>query len=468
MWLFDKLIHRGTGTGIWDDVQISPVVARSIQECLNAFYYEPGWAKKGNMKLSGIPAVITNYISTLATTEMEVNCGTGARADWIMDQVKPLLHNMQRAVQLAAAGGELIIRPYVSGQAIQFDLVQAGRFFPTRIGDNDKVEAGFFCDYYDCSKGKFLRIESFDYSNGVLSIINKAYRNRGDVLSAEIPLTSVDKWAHLKPEFTVNNVSGPLFGAIRMPFANTVDDTSPLPISLYANALDNIKEFDTLYTEFLYELHSGKRKRIVERNAIVPRARDKTPGAIPVGVTYKDMTTDTYLIIDPDEQSKPFDDYTPAIRSSDYLTGLKTVLAMVENQCYLSPGTLAIDDRTGAVTATQVISDDRTTYNTCNAIQQQGIAEGMLDAIRACDAMAELHHLAPAGDIEPSVSFGDSVFEDTAQEFARQMAMVQAGCLKPEKLLSWYFEVDEDTAIAEYMATQQNNDEGFENLLGGA
>lgn len=54
------------------------------------------------------------------------------------------------------------------------------------------------------------------------------------------------------------------------------------------------------------------------------------------------------------------------------MTGLKAILHMVENQCHLSPGTLAIDERTGAVTATQIISQDRTTYNTCTAIQQQG------------------------------------------------------------------------------------------------
>lgn len=457
MWLFDKLIRRSE-KGLWDDVQISPTVARSIRDCLNAFYYVPEWGKAG-MRLSGLPVIITNYLSVLATTEMEVNCGTGVRADWIMEQIRPLLRNMQRAVQLAAAGGELVIRPYISGQTIQFDLVQAGRFFPTRIGDNGKPEAGFFCDYYDCRKGKFLRIESFDYKDGVLSITNKAYRNQGDVLSKEIPLNSVDKWAHIKPAFTVHNVSGPLFGVIRMPFANTVDDTSPLPISLYANALDNMKEFDTTYTEFLYEFHSGKRKRIVERNAIRPsKPIDKSPGGVPVGLTYRDMTTDTYLVIDPDEQAKPFDDYTPTIRSQDYLTGLKTILSIIENQCYLSPGTLAIDERTGAVTATQVISNDRTTYNTCNAVQQQGIEEGLLDAIRACDVLADLYELAPAGSISPSVSFGDSVFEDTAQEFSRQFSLVQGGYLKPEILLAWYYHCDEETAVEKYLASQDDTD----------
>ncbi len=467
MWLFDKLMKKGTMAGIWNDVEISPVVARSIQDCLNAFYFVPGWADK-TKQLSGLPAMITNYISTLATTEMVISCGVGSRAEWLANAVKPAQMQIQRAVQLAAAGGELVIRPYLDSfsNTICFDFVQAGRFFPTRIGADGKVTAGFFCDYLDSKEGNFLRIESFDFKDGVLCISNKAYRNRGDTLSAEIPLARVDKWADIQPEFTVHNVSGPLFGIIKMPFVNTVDDTSHIPISLYANALDNMKEFDILYREFLYEFHSAKRKRIVERSAIRPKSkRDGMPGGI-VGLTYSDISTDAYIVVDPDEQNKPFDDYTPQIRSEDYRKGLKTTLAMIENQCCLSPGTLAIDDRTGAVTATQVISDDRTTYNTCNAIQQQGILPGMLDLIEACNVLGDLYGLAPTGEIEPAVSFGDSVFEDTAQEYSRRFAMAQAGYLKPEKLISWYFGVDEDTALSEYIPKAENNDE-FVDLLGG-
>lgn len=467
MWLFDKLMNRDK-KGIWEDVEISPVVARSIQDCLNAFYFVPGWKSKVR-QLSGLPTIITNYISVLATTELEISCGTGARAEWLAEAIKPMQRNMQRAVQLAAAGGELVIRPYLDHDAntIGFDFVQAGRFFPTRIGENGKVVAGFFCDYLDNRQGKFLRIESFDFNGGVLSITNKAYRNRGDELSAEIPLTSVEEWAYIEPEFTVHNVSGPLFGVIKMPFVNTVDDSSKLPVSLYANALDNMREFDFLYQEFLYEYHSGKRKRIVERDAIRPKAKkDGMPGGIPVGLTYSDISTDNYIVVDPNEQAKPFDDYTPQIRSEDYLKGLKTTLAMIENQCYLSPGTLAIDDRTGAVTATQVISDDRTTYNTCNAIQQQGMEQGILDALTACNVLADLYELAPAGEFNPSVTFGDSVFEDTAQEFSRQLSLVQGGYLKPEVLLSWYFHCDEETAVQKYLASQSSNND-FPDLLGG-
>lgn len=56
---------------------------------------------------------------------------------------------------------------------------------------------------------------------------------------------------------------------------------SALPVSLYANAMESMEEFDRTLTEFWYEIHSGKRKRIVERSAIRPRGKQPKPGELP-------------------------------------------------------------------------------------------------------------------------------------------------------------------------------------------
>ena len=62
------------------------------------------------------------------------------------------------------------------------------------------------------------------------------------------------------------------------------------------------------------------------------------------------------------------------------------------------------------------------------------------------DVYATLYSLAPAGAVEPGVSFGDSIFEDTGVEFQRRMAMAQANYLRPELVTAWYFGVDEEKA----------------------
>jgi hypothetical protein len=103
------------------------------------------------------------------------------------------------------------------------------------------------------------------------------------------------------------------------------------------------------------------------------------------------------------------------------------------------------------MTATQVVSDDKETYNTTKAIQENGLRQGLLDLMYAYDIYATLYGLAPAGAFDPSVSFGDSIFEDTGVEFARRKGLVDSGYLRPELLVGWYFGVSEQEAREKYM-----------------
>lgn len=459
MWLFDKLLNRNQA-GIWDEADISLPMARAITGWLNAFYNNPNWATN-QVRLSALPSTITGFVATLVTNELSISCGTSTRAKYIEEQLQPLTRKLHNAVQLATAGGQIIIRPFVQDGKFYFDLVQPGRFFPTRFNPDGRVMAGYFVDYRDVKGKEYIRIERFDCDGKQMIVSNKAYRSAGDIMGSEVPLATVPQWAELEPEITINGIKQPLFGCIQMPFANTVDDASPLPVSIYANAMDSIMEFDKVYSEMLYELHSGRRKSIVERQALVPMPKDTNKRG--KRFHYFDPTSDVY-ILDPAEQAKPFQDYSPALRTAEYMTGLKAILHIVENQCHLSPGTMAIDERTGTVTATQVISQDRTTYNTCSAIQQQGVTQGLLDVITAMNAMCDLYQLAPAGELVPAVTYGDGIFEDTQQEFSRRMQMVQADILKPEQLLAWYFGVDVETAQTEYLKEQTDTVD----LFGGA
>jgi A118 family predicted phage portal protein len=450
LWLFDKLSERvgATGQRLLDDICISPAMANHITESLRAFYMTAPWAKAG-MKQGGLPITVTGYMATLVTNEISIGCGPSLRADYIQSQIDAgLIPRLQNAMQLAGAGGEVIVRPFVAGGKIFFDIVTAGRFFPTRFNAQKEVEAGFICDYADKKEESFVRVEAFDLNamQRKLTITNRAYRNTQGGFGGEVPLNTVAAWAELEPETVIKNIDFPLMAALSMPFPNTVDDASPLPCSLYANATEAMEEFDRILSEFWREIHTGKRKRIVERAAIRPRKGNSPRLGEPPWVGWHDDTTDTYLVIDPEEQAKPFDDYSPELRVEGYIRALDTALRMVENQCMISPGTFTIDCKSERVTATQIISEDRTTYNTCAAIQQRGMKEGLCRLVKICDILCDLYGLAPAGEVVPTVVFGDSIFEDTDKEFSRRMQLVSAGVETAVRFRMWYFGEDEETA----------------------
>ena len=412
--------------GLWDEAAISPAMAGEMETWRRAFYREGPWSGG-----AGLPATLTGYAATLVTNELELRWGTGDRADYFAAQTPALTARLHEAVQLAAVFGWAVLRPVVEEGKFCFQLWAPGQVFPTRFSADGAITAGYFAD----RRGEYLRVEEFSQEKGTLTLRNRAYRARGEVLGQEVPLSVRPEWENISPELVLSGLRGPLFGVIKMPFANTVEPGSPLPVSLYAGALESMGEFDRVYGDFLYELHSGRRKNIIERGAIVPEGRRKPRRP---GTSYLDPTTDTY-ILDPQEEHSPFQDYSPEIRTEQYLSGLKTILHIIENQCHLSPGSLSIDQRTGAMTATEVISQDKTTYNTCAAIQNRGLTPGLLAVMDAMEDLADLYGMAPAGDTQKAIVYGDGIFEDTQKEFERRMEMAREGVIGKDAVREWYF-----------------------------
>lgn len=389
---------------------------------------------------------ITNFAATLATEELEISTGTGARADFVKQQVAryvlPELHNN---VQTAAAGGEVVLKPFIHNGRILCDAVTADRFYPTRINAAKEVEACYFTDYATYNGHDVVRVEFHDMRADGYYIHNEAYYDERGVMKGSFNYHLVPEWADLEEDTKIEGLDRPLFAALKMPMANTVDNTSRLPVSMYANSMDAFEELDRIYTEFLYEIHTGKRKRIVTPDALsatLPGSPNFRP------VPYKDLTTDLYLVLDTGEGGQPFDDYTPEIRVEAYQKAIDVQLRLIERQCGFTEGTFTLDVRTGRMTATQVTSDDRDTYSTIKSIQDRGLKQGLEDVIYIYNVYATLGDLAPEGDVEPSVAFGDSVFEDTGTEFGRRKQLVDGGYLKPEKLISWYFGCSDEEALA--------------------
>lgn len=418
---------------------VTPAMAAALDRWQGAFY---GQTSGGHP--ARLAATLCSYLATLVTGELEVRLTGSPRAAYLEQQLQPVLRQLQQAVELAAAEGMCVLHPVVEGNNIRVEFVPAHRFYPTALGADGRVEAGYFADFRQAGKTELVRLESFRWEDGTLTVENHVYRLKGDRLEKELPLDTLADWKDLEKSLVIGQVKGPLIGVLKMPFLGTVDPRCPLPVSQFAGAEESLKEFDRLYGELLYELHSGKRKRVIERQAL-PEGNRKYPE----GFGWQDMAPDTYLILDPMEQQKPFDDYSPVMRTEEYLTGIKAMLHLIENQCHLSPGTLSLDTAAGNLTATEVVSRDRTTYNTCRAVQEQGLRQGLMDLVEAMDALCDLYGLSPTGAVEVNISFGDSVFEDVQQEFDRRLRLVEAGCMKPQRLIEWYLHLDEESARKE-------------------
>lgn len=427
---------------------VSEKMWEAMQLWHKVFYDTPPWAKK-KTSLTKFSGILTNYAATLATNEIEISCGEGERAEYIKNQIQRFfLSDVHNTVQKAAAFGCVVIKPSVCGSNIYADVVPATAFFPTRMRGGI-VESAFFTDSRTVKGEDYIRIEAHELTETGITITNKAYK--ASVLSKgrEIPLATVPAWADLQEETTIVGVTQPMFAVLQMPLTNRADDQSELPVSLFAGAIDSLRELDRIYSEFLWEIQTGKRKQILDISAVNPYNQDSGLSKEEHEQRVKQYAvSDQYLMLEMGfENKKPYDDYTPELRVDAYQSAMDLQLRLIENQCGLSPGTFSFDIRTGThKTATEIISEDKSTYNTIKQIQEAGLRKGIEDLISVYDVYAELYGLAPKGPVEASVSFGDSIFEDTNTEFMRRKSLADSGYIRKESVVAWYFSISEEEA----------------------
>ncbi|MDL2324286.1 hypothetical protein LJC61_03940 [Ruminococcaceae bacterium OttesenSCG-928-A16] len=422
---------------------LSNCMGEAIQQWLAVFYNRPPWAKPG-ASLTKFGAVVTAHVATLATSEISLAAGTGKRAEYIETQLERfLLGGLRSSLQLAATGGSTVLKPYVQGGSIYCDIVKPGDFTPTRI-EGDTITACYFVDSATHLGKPYLRVETHSITPKGVRITNQVFAGNTPYKGQPLPLQTVPHWADLPPDIVIEGVEKPLYTVLKMPFANTVDPCSKLPVAIYANAMDTLKELDRIYNEFLWEIKSGRRKQIIDITA----AKIKNAEDIRNGRDPQIATSDQYLVLDLGSAPQtPFSDYTPDMRISAYQTALNIQLRLLESQCGLSAETFGFDIRSGqARTATEVLSQDNSTYNTIKAIQEGGMRTALLDLIAIYDVYASLYRLAPRGRVTPSVDFGDSVFEDTGVEFTRRKALADDGYLKKEEMTAWYFGLSAEQA----------------------
>lgn len=428
------------GTG---DIQVSDKMVKAIDEWFSVFYNEPYW-KGGETHLLNFAEVMTNYMATIATLELTISAGKdNPRTEFIKEQIdKYVAPTLIENIQLAGVGGRVILKPYFDKEKVLCEAIPADRFYPTRINATKDTEAGYILDFEKQNDVEYVRVESFDLQEEGLYIHNEAYYTDGKEIKGSVPLSQIEKWKDLVEDVLIENVDRPLICDIRMPKLNTVDSTSKLPVSLYANCIQDLEALDLLYSSFLFEMFSGERRQIVDKMAM----RDDPITGKPV-MPYKKQADKVFQKLDMGENGKPFEDYTPELRVEKYERAIDMQISIIEKKAGFSPGTFKFDSKTGMLTATEVVSQDRATYNTIKGIQDRGIKKGLLDLVYSIDVYATLYDLAPKGEVEPSVAFGDSVFEDTDKEFARRLQMENRGMLKPEKFTSWYFGITEEEAL---------------------
>jgi A118 family predicted phage portal protein len=415
------------------EVAVSDKMANGIDLWAKMYKNEPPWKEK-NIKLCGLPAAIAGEFARLVTLELKTEV-TGN--DFINEEYQAVVSDIRKYTEYACAKGGLAMKPYASEGHIEVDMVQADRFFPTKFNSRG-VTAAVFTESLTVGKKVYTRLEYHQHEGTMYHINNKAFVKQDldnvEVLGKEVPLTAVPEWANLQEEVTLKNVKMPLFAYFKIPNANNVDDTSPLGVSVYSRAINDIKEADNQWTRLLWEFEGSE--LAIDADITLFKKDDKGNYEFPKG---KDRL---FRMMDLDDNAEKYKVFAPAIRDENLINGFNAILRRIEFNVGLAYGTLS-DPNTVDKTAEEIKASKQRSHSTVSDIQKS-LQTALEQLVYAMDVMAQLSGLSGRKKYEMRFDWDDSIVTDREQDRKQDIQDVSMGIMRPEEYRAkWYGETVE-------------------------
>lgn len=332
-------------------------------------------------------------------------------------------------VELAFALGTGAFVEYLDGDDVKIDYIRAGMIYPISW-DNGRVQECAFASERTTGKQKKVYLNIHRLEAGKYVIENHMFDRNGSVL------TETDLPDEVLPEVRTGSAI-PRFQIFSPNIANNIDPDSPLGISVYANALDQLESADLVYDSYCNEFRLG-RKRITVPISMARMAMEEDGTSTPV---FDDNDTEFYAVPQDDKSENKIQEHNMEIRSEAHDTGIQTMLNLVSWKTG-SGGKRYVFRRDGQVrTATEVISENSDLYRNLkkHELSLEAALLGMIDSI------ADLLHL---GAVKASISFDDSIISDTDSDKMTFLQEIRDGVRQKWEYRVKFFGEDEETAKA--------------------
>ena len=414
------------------DVAISEDMDEAISLWSDMYEDRAYWIDNANTHSLNLPSSIANEISRLVTLEVRTEVIENEKLN---EAYQNVVEDLKEITEYAAAKGGLMLKPYLDGDRVLVDYVQAGMFFPTEYDSSGEITGCIFIDRRRVGSNIYTRLENHEMLEGGYKVSHHAYKSMiGDEesLGSRVPLTEVRYWADLEEEIFLKGVEIPLFSYFKIPLANTIDSKSPLGTSVFARAANLIREADKQYSRILWE-YEGSELAINASGDLF-----KGDGTIP---TNKERL---YRKLDTDSEDF-FEEWAPSIRDESLYNGLNKLLQRIEFASGLAYGTLS-DVQLISKTATEVKASKQRTYSTVLDIQKS-LERALVKMVDIFIIWSDLANLGYGNDPEISFEWDDSVVVDMDEEYSLMLREISAGILKPEYYLQRRYGIPEEEAL---------------------
>ena len=284
----------------------------------------------------------------------------------------------------------------------------------------------------DNKKKYYTLLTYHEYENGKYLKTNELYVSKDEnILGKQISFS--DKYVDVV-EDEIIETEHPRFQVWKLPIANNFDTGSPMGISILANQLDKFKCIDIKYDSFNHEFSSGKRRILINRNAVKKKATGVDNNNNIVYASYFDASDDVYVAIE-GMDNEPIKDINFELRTQQHIEAIDAELNYLSAGVKLGNNFYSFDG-TGLKTATEVVSENSDTYRT--KVQHQiPLYDSLYDLIACICEMEGIKYK------EISITFDDSIIQDEEALINRGINLYNAGLISKEKFMTKYLHYEE-------------------------
>lgn len=442
---------------------------QAIQNWMLIYKGEPNWiSEEDGIRTTKMAKFICEEVARLTTLAIGIKFD-GARKKYMQDfWDHSVASHIREWTGIMCECGTVILKP--NGKGV--DLITPDRFEITSMDGNHQITGMVFQDDYQEGKDYYTKLEYHRFFTANVrmpneeeyiektfySISNRAFisENAGE-LGKPIDL-KLTRWAGLEADVHItkkngNRIDSMLFGFFRMPSTNDIDKNSPLGLSAFADAIEELKDFDVAYSRNAEEIFDSRRMTMIDDRLVEkPAYKDERGNVVRPKVKLPKFFK-TVAGLDNDEV---YHEVNPTLNTEVRKSGLNQQLALIGMKCGFSNGYFVLDEKTGMVTATQVESDDRRTIQLIKDVRDS-MQKCLDDLFYAQSVFADLYNLAPAGDYEAQYDFGDITYNEE-EDRARNLTLANAGYIPKWQYLSrfeGYSEEEAKAAVAEASGMQE-------------
>lgn len=342
--------------------------------------------------------------------------------------------------KMFALGGGVIKVYWDDG--VKLDFITADCFVPTKW-DGRCISGGAFSSRITSGGKSYILAETQTLDGKELHIENRLYNEYGGAEKLS------DIVHGLKEKSVIKGMSRPLFVYFRGG-TGMYPECSVLGTSVYAQAVDTLKNLDLVFDSLGREFVLGKKRIIVPYYAV--RGEYDENGDIK---RYFDVNDEVFQAMSvSDSEELKISDNTAELRVAQHTEAISALLDLLAMQVGLSEGTLSYKDGT-IKTATEVVSRNSRTYRT-QSFYRGLIAEGFARVAENICILGKMGGILSDNACETAtLMFADGAAEDDGTRVERAINLYKAGLISRARALSQIYGIPMEEAQS--MERMDNN-----------